>query len=96
MSELPAIAVILGTFLPLLGIAVTLLAARRAQGPLRWGLLAGVPAATLLACWLAAGPVMRGGNLLAATLYLLYALSLVLYYPALAVLMIVAWRRAQR
>lgn len=94
-SGLAPLLVILGTFLPVLGIAFTFVAARRARGALRWCLLAGLPAATLLACWWAAEPVMRDGNLLAATVYLLYALSLILYYPALAFLVILSWRRTQ-
>ena len=71
--------VLLGTFLPFIGIGATALLAATTRGMHRWMILAGLPAVTFGLCWLVMGPVWRNGNLLAAAIYMTYFAALLTY-----------------
>jgi hypothetical protein len=91
-----AMLVVAGTFLPLVGVGLTAALALVLTGRGRWVALALGPAVTGLACYAAAPAVLEGGNLLAAIIYLLYAVALMAYYPALALAAVIVWLRARR
>lgn len=93
-SSMREILVLVGTFLPFIGIAATVLLAMATWGVTRWMILAGLPALTFGLCWLVMGPVWQDGNLLAAAIYLTYFAALLSYYPLLAVAGIVSYRRS--
>ena len=88
--------VLFGTALPLIGIGVTVLLVCLTQGVTRWIVLTGLPALTLLFCWLVIEPIWRDGNLLAAAIYMSYFVATSVYYPILAAVGVVAYRRASR
>ena len=88
--EWPRALALLGTLLPLLGLTATLIGALITQGRWRWSVLLLGPALTLGLCGLIAEPVFRQGDASAASVYILFAFSLALYYPLLAVTWIVS------
>lgn len=88
MTRSPVL-VVAGTFLPIIGAIVTGLLALALRGAARWVALALVPALTAVVCYGIAGPVMYDGNMLAAIVYILYALALMAYYPALIIIALV-------
>ncbi|NNE37945.1 MAG: hypothetical protein HKN08_06530 [Gammaproteobacteria bacterium] len=85
MTTVDQILIILGTFLPLLGTGLTIILARMFTGRLRWLSLFIIPALTMVFCWVWAGFIWRDGNMLAAALFFIYLISLVIYYPILIV-----------
>jgi len=83
----PGALALLGTLLPLLGLAATLAGALLTRSARRWGILLLGPALTLALCGLVAEPVFRHGDASsAASVYILFAFSLAVYYPLLAVM----------
>lgn len=74
-----------GTYLPLIGIAATVLLAWLNRGSTRTAALVAIPALTLIACWWLAEDVARLESNRAMALYLSYVVTLVFYYPALAI-----------
>ncbi|MDJ0657168.1 MAG: hypothetical protein QNJ40_23615 [Xanthomonadales bacterium] len=74
-----------GTYLPLIGIALTIVLAWINRGPTRAAALIVIPALTLIACWWLAEEVARQGPGRAFALYMSYVVTLVFYYPVLAV-----------
>ncbi len=85
--------IVLGTFLPLIGVAITAVLGRALRRTQRWTALWLVPALTALLCWLSISPVFENGNLLAAAIYLTYFVALFLYYPVLLVVYVILRRR---
>lgn len=86
--------ILLGTFLPVIGIGVTALLAVVTRGVARWAILTGIPALTLVLCWLVMDPVWSNGNLLAAAIYMTYVGALLTYYPLLVAAGVLSYRRA--
>jgi hypothetical protein len=74
-----------GTFLPIVGSLLTLVLGLTLTGRSRWAVLVAIPAVTGLVCWLVASAVFENGNLLAAVLYLAYAVAFFVYYPVLVI-----------
>jgi hypothetical protein len=91
-----ALFVLLGTFLPFIGLGATLVAALVLRGIWRWAALVCIPMATLALCYLIAEPVMRDGNLLAAVTFVSLYLFLCVYYPVLGIVAIALWVRRRR
>jgi len=85
-----------GTFLPIAGIALTILVAWRLRGRARHAALLLGPPATVLASWLAVPYVWRDGNLLAAVVYLGAFIVIGVGYPIMALVLIVRATRAAR
>jgi hypothetical protein len=88
--------ILLGTFLPFIGIGATALLAVATRGPTRWMILTGLPAVTLGVCWFVMGPVWSNGNLLAAAIYMTYVGLLLTYYPVLVVVGAIRYRQVTR
>ena len=76
---------LLGTVLPLLGTGLTVILASVFKGHIRWAILFGLPALTMLLCWVWADFIWQNGNMLAAALFFIYMASLIIYYPVLIV-----------
>lgn len=95
-DELGALLVIAGTFLPILGVGATLLAAAILPGIWRWAVLFAGPAVTAALCSAIAEPVMRDGNMLAAITFILLFVFLWIYYPVLTIVAAVVWFRKRR
>jgi hypothetical protein len=97
LSEaLRAIAVILGTFLPIIGLGLTAFIASATRGMLRWTSLVILPGLISLLCWWAIEPVWRDGNLLAAVIYIAFFVALIAYYPILMVMGWLAFSRSRQ
>ena len=88
--------IILGTFLPAIGLAATAVVATATRGARRWTVLAGLPALTSVACWMVIDPVWSNGNLLAAAVYMSFFVTMLIYYPVLAVVGVVLSVKASR
>ena len=82
--------VAVGTFFPVLGCMALAVAVLRLKGPLRWGVLIVGPVLVLAVSWLLVPHVLRDGNMLAAVIYVAFAVSLFAYYPALFLVVVVA------
>jgi hypothetical protein len=85
METLDIIFMLLGTFLPLIGAGLTVILANIFKGNIRWTILFGLPALTMLLCWVWASIIWQDGNMLAAALFFIYLASLIIYYPVLIV-----------
>ena len=86
MSDAPdSLWMFIGTYLPLIGIALTILLAWFNRGATRGAALVVIPALTLIACWFLADEVAQQGSDRAFALYMSYVVTLVFYYPVLAV-----------
>lgn len=85
-----------GTFLPLAGIAITIVLAWRLRGRARDAALLIGPPVTVLASWLAVPYVWRDGNLLAAVIYLGAFIVIGVGYPIMALVLLVRALRAAR
>ncbi len=85
MTTVDQILIILGTFLPIAGSGLTIFLASIFEGKLRWISLVIIPAVTMLLCWIWAGFIWQNGNMLAAALFYVYFISLIIYYPILLV-----------
>ena len=88
--------VILGTFLPAIGLAATALVATATRGARRWTALAGLPALTSVACWMIIDPVWSNGNLLAAAVYMSFLVTMLIYYPVMAAVGVVWYVKADK
>jgi len=95
-ERLRAIGVILGTFLPIIGLGLTAFIASATRGILRWTTLFILPGLISLLCWWAIEPVWRDGNLLAAVIYIAFFVALIAYYPILMVMGWLAYRRGRQ
>jgi hypothetical protein len=95
LIDVSRVLLLLGTFLPVLGMALTfLLAAMMRPGTGRALVLLAGPAATLAVCFLFARPIGANGNMLFIALLMILWVSLCAYYPILiAVWAIRAFRR---
>jgi hypothetical protein len=82
--------VAVGTFFPVLGSLAVAIAAVRLRGPFRWVVLIVGPILVLAVSWILVPHVLRDGNMLAAVIYVVFAVSLFAYYPALPVVAVVA------
>lgn len=91
-----AIFIVVGTFLPVLGLGGTFAAAVVVRGLWRWAVLVVGPAVTAASCYAIAEPVMRDGNLLAAVTFILLYLFLLVYYPVLGIVGVAIWIRRRR
>lgn len=86
----------LGTFLPVLGALGTVIGAVVTTGWKRWTALIVTPAVTLVITTTFASEIARDGNLLFAVLYLLFLLSLLVYYPVLLIIGAKRWFDARK
>lgn len=96
MDILASILVLVGSFLPLIGMGLTIILSTVTHGLARWLVLVFLPLVTLAISWLTAGYVWRDGNLLAAGLYTIYIVALMFYYPVLGVCGLVIYRERKR
>ena len=88
---------ILGTFLPVLGVVATVVLAAASRARVRWSVLVLLPALVALLRDRELAPVVwHDGNLLAAVVFMLYYVGLFLYYPTLLIVGGVAWVRRRR
>lgn len=88
---------LLGTFLPLYGIGLTVIAFVFTK-PEKWKAVVLVvgPLLTLVVCYYLADPIFENGNMLAAVVFTVYFVSLYLYYPALIVVWIIRRRKKSK
>ena len=85
--------VLAGTVLPVIGVvAVAVLGFALPTPGARQAALAAGPLALAALLWWLCPAVFHGGNMLAAALYLLYWIGCALYYPILALVLVVRAR----
>jgi hypothetical protein len=88
--------VLLGTFVPVIGIGITLVLGFALTGKKRWMAFWIVPILTLGICVLIAKPVAYNGNLLFAALFGLLFVGLFIYYPVLLVISLIVFLKKRK
>jgi hypothetical protein len=92
METVSSIFILIGTLLPLLGTGLTIILANIYDGKIRWISLFLIPALTMVICWVWADAIWQNGNMLAAALFFIYMISLVIYYPLLIISAVIILR----
>ncbi len=87
---------LIGTFWPIIGLALVAIASVATRGSTRWWILLVGPLAVLAPCYVYAGEIGYDGNMLFVLIFMLSILALMIYYPVLLVVWIVLRLRQAR
>jgi len=91
-----ALLLLIGTFWPVIGLALVALLALATHGRLRvWILFLG-PLLAMVPCWLFGAQIAYNGNLLFAALFGFAVIALVIYYPVLAIAVLIIYVRKRK
>ena len=96
MSDVGRIFQLIGTFLPVYGIVLTIVLGIRCKGRARTLVLLAVPLATYLLCAAFGESIAYDGNMLYVSLLAVFVVALPIYYPILLVFYSLKWVRAKR
>lgn len=88
--------VLLGTFVPIIGIGMTFVLGLALTGWKRWLAFWVVPILTLGICFMIGGQVADNGNLLFAALFGIFLVGLFLYYPILSIISVIAFLKRRK
>ena len=83
--------IVIGTFLPFIGVFVTLYLGLILSGQKQWLALFLTPLAILLLCLVFGRQIGSNGNMAFAGLLVLYMIGLVIYYPILILCALISW-----
>ncbi|MEZ5359541.1 MAG: hypothetical protein R3F48_12045 [Candidatus Zixiibacteriota bacterium] len=96
MSDIKAVLILFGTFLPLLSFVITAALGYKFEGQRRWIALLVTPVLTMLPCYLFLDAIAANGNLLFAVTFGFAVLVYIIYYPVLLIVRIALSIRDKR